>query len=171
MGAGGEVRGLAGFAVGQLVDDEVNAQVGRTRSGGRGIGVGYDGARDIVVVSGVVAAVGGNGVALGVAGQELDVGQRHVLLAGGEGTQTRESKDALRGRREGDVLFLVSVLQVGAVSDLGTAFPLTCGDLGLPVGEGGFGGGVTGVLIEGKDAVFVGELVVAQGRIVGGARG
>ena len=33
VGAGGEVRGLAGFAVGQLVDDEVNDQVGRTRSG------------------------------------------------------------------------------------------------------------------------------------------
>ena len=55
--------------------------------------------------------------------------------------------------------------------DLGAAFPLACGDLGLPVGEGGFGGGVTGVLIEGKDAVFAGELVVTQGRIVGGARG
>ena len=133
--------------------------------------MGHNGAGCFVVAARVVAAVGGDGVALGVAGQELDVGQRHVLLAGGEGAQAGQGKDALRGRREGDVLFLVSVLQVGAVSDLGAAFPLTCGDLGLPVGEGGFGGGVTGVLVEGKDTVFAGELVVAQGRIVGGARG
>ena len=169
--AGGEVHGLAGLAVGQLIDDEVNDEVGRTRSLLGGIGVGYDGARDIVAVSGVVAAVGGDGVTLGVAGQELDVGQGHVLLAGGEGAQAGQSEDALRGRREGDVLFLVSELEVASVLDLGAAFPLSRGDVGLPVGEGGFGGRVTRVFIEGKHAVFAGELVVAQGRIVGGARG
>ena len=54
--------------------------------------------------------------------------------------------------------------------NLGATFPLSCGDVGLPVGKGGFGGRVAGVLIEGKHAVFAGELVVAQGRIVGGAR-
>ena len=171
MRARGEVDGLAGLAVGQLVDDEVNNEVGRARSLRGGIGVGHDGSGCFVVAAGVLAAVGGDGVALGVAGQELNVGQRHVLLAGGEGAQTRESEDALRGRREGDVLFLVSELKVTSVLDLGAAFPLSCGDIGLPVGEGGFGGRVAGVLIEGKHAVFAGELVVAQGRIVGGARG
>ena len=55
--------------------------------------------------------------------------------------------------------------------DLGAAFPPARSDVGLPVGEGGFGGRVTGVLVEGEDAVFAGELVVTQGRIVGGARG
>ena len=169
--ARGEVNGLAGLAVGQLVDDEVNDEVGRARSRGRGLGVGNDGSGCFVVAARVLAAVGGDGVALGIAGQELDVGQRHVLLAGGEGAQTRESEDALRGRREGDVLFLVAELQVASVLDLGSTFPLTRGDVGLPVGEGGFGGRVAGVLIEGKHAVFAGELVVAQGRIVGGARG
>ena len=171
MRAGGEVDGLAGFAVGQLVDNEVNDEVGRARSLLGGIGVGNDGSGRFVVAARVLVGVGGDGVALGVAGQEFDVGQRHVLLTGGEGTQTRESKDALRGRREGDVLFLVSELEVASVLDLGSAFPLTCGDLCLPVAEGSFGCGVAGVLIEGKDAVFAGELVVAQGRIVGGARG
>ena len=171
VGAGGKVNGLAGLAVGQLVDDEVNDEVGCARSLLGGIGVGHDGAGCFVVAAGVLIAVGGDGVTVGVAGQELDVGQRHVLLAGGEGAQAGQSEDALRGRREGDVLFLVSELKVASVLDLGAAFPLSRGDVGLPVGEGGFGGGVTGVLVECKHAVFAGELVVAQGRIVGGARG
>ena len=169
--ARGEVDGFTGLAVGQLVDDEVNDEVGRARSRGRGLGVGNDGAGGFVVAARILAAVGGDGVALGIAGQELDVGQRHVLLAGGEGAQTRESEDALRGRREGDVLFLVAELEVASVLDLGSTLPLARGDVGLPVGEGGFGGRVAGILIEGKHAVFAGELVVAQGRIVGGARG
>ena len=171
VGAGGKVNGLAGLAVGQLVDDEVNDEVGCARSLLGGLGVGHDGAGCFVVATGVLVAVGGDGVTVSVAGQELDVGQRHVLLAGGEGAQAGQSEDALRGRREGDVLFLVPELKVASVLDLGAAFPLSRGDVGLPVGEGSFGGGVTGVLIEGKHAVFAGELVVAQGRIVGGARG
>ena len=171
MGAGGKVNGLAGLAVGQLVDDEVNDEVGRARSLLGGIGVGYDGSGCFVVAAGVLVAVGGDGVTVSVAGQELDVGQRHVLLAGSEGAQAGQSEDALRGRREGDVLFLVPELKVASVRDLGAAFPLSRGDIRLPVGEGGFGGRVTGVLIEGKHAIFAGELVVAQGRIVGGARG
>ena len=168
--ARGEVDGLPGFAVGQLIDDKVNDEVGGTRSLLGGVGVRHDGARCFVVATGVLVAVRGDGVALGVAGQELDVGQCHVLLAGGERTQTRESEDSLRGRREGDVLFLVSELKVASVLELGSAFPLSCGDVGLPVGEGCFGGRVAGILIEGKHAVFAGELVIAQGRIVGGAR-
>ena len=171
MGTGGKVDGFAGLTVGQLVDNEVNDEVGRTRSLRGGIGVGHDGSGCFVVAAGVLVAVGGDGVTVGIAGQELDVGQRHVLLAGGERTQTGESEDALRGRREGDVLFLVSELKVASVLDLGAAFPLSCGDIGLPVGEGGFGGRVTGVLVEGKHTVFTGELVVAQGRIIGGAWG
>ena len=170
MRAGGEVNGFAGLAVGQLVDDEVNDEVGRARSRGRSLGVGNDGSGCFVVAACVLAAIGGDGVTLGIAGQELDVGQRHVLLAGGEGAQTRESEDALRGRWEGDVLFLVAELEVASVLDLGSTFPLARGDVGLPVGEGGFGGRVAGVLVEGKHAVFAGELVIAQGRIVGGAR-
>ena len=171
VGAGGKVNGFAGLAVGQLVDDEVNDEVGRARSLLGGIGVGYDGSGCFVVAAGVLVSVGGDGVTVGVAGQELDVRQGHVLLAGGEGAQAGQSEDALRGRREGDVLFLVPELKVASVLDLGAAFPLPRGDVGLPVGEGGFGGRVAGVLVEGKHAVFPGELVVAQGRIVGGARG
>ena len=171
VGPGGEVDWLAGLAVGQLIDDKVNDEVGGTRSRDRGLGVRHDGSGCFVVAAGVLVAVGGDGVTVSVAGQELDVGQRHVLLAGGKGAQAGQSEDALRGRREGDVLFLVSELEVASVLDLGAAFPLPRCDVGLPVGEGGFGGRVTGVLVKGEDSVLARELVVAQGRIVGGARG
>ena len=83
VGAGGKVNGFTGLAVGQLVDDEVNDEVGCARSLLGGIGVRYDGSCCFVVTAGVLVAVGGDGVTVGVAGQELDVRQRHVLLAGG----------------------------------------------------------------------------------------
>lgn len=111
----------------------------------------------------LVAAVGGDGVALGVAGQELNVGQRHVGLAGREGAQARQGDDALRGRREGDVLFLVAELEVASVRDLGATVPGSLGDLRLPVLEGGLRRGVAGIFIEGKDAVFARELIVSRG--------
>ena len=171
VSAGGEVDGLAGLTVGQLVDDEVNDEVGRAGSLIGCLGVGHNGTGRGVVATVVVAAIGGDGVALGVAGQELDIGQCHVLLAGSEGAQARQGEDALRGRREGDVLFLVAELQVAAMRNLGSTIPGARGDLGLPVGEGGFGGRVSGVLIEGEDAVFARELVVSERGVVGGARG
>ena len=171
VGAGGEVHGLAGFAIGQLVDDEVNDEVGRARSLRGGLGVGHDGTGRVVVSAARVAAVGGDGVAVSVAGQELNVGQRHVGLAGREGAQARQGDDALRGRREGDVLFLVAELEVASVRDLGATVPGSLGDLRLPVLEGGLRRGVAGIFIEGKDAVFARELIVSEGGIVGGARG
>jgi len=110
VGAGGEVHGLAGFAVGQLVDDEVNDEVGRARSLLGSLRVRNDGADRVVVAAAFVAAVGGDRVTVGVAGQELDVGQGHVRLTRGEGAQACQSDDALRRRGEGHVLFLVPVL-------------------------------------------------------------
>ena len=110
VGAGGEVDGLAGFAVGQLVDHEVNDEVARTRSLCGSVGVRHDGPHPSVVVAVIVAAVGRDGIAVAVAGQELDVGQRHVRLTRSEGAQAGEGEDALRGRGEGDVLFLVAKL-------------------------------------------------------------
>ena len=74
VSAGGEVHGLAGFAVGQLVDDEVNDEVGRARSLLGSLRVRNDGADRVVVAATFVAAVGGDCVTVGVAGQKLDVG-------------------------------------------------------------------------------------------------
>ena len=171
VGAGGEVHGLAGFAVGQLVDDEVNDEVGRAQSLLGSLRVRNDGADRVVVAAAFVAAVGGDRVTVGVAGQELDVGQGHVRLTRGEGAQACQSDDALRRRGEGHVLFLVPVLQVGTVGEFGAAVPRARDDLHLPVVEGGFGGGVARVFVEGEHPVFAGELVVSERRIVGGARG
>ena len=110
VSARGEVHGLAGFAVGQLVDDEVNDQVGRARSLLGSLRVRNDGADRVVVAAAFIAAVGGDRVTVGVAGQKLDVGQGHVRLTRGEGAQACQGDDALRRRGESDVLFLVPVL-------------------------------------------------------------
>ena len=55
--------------------------------------------------------------------------------------------------------------------ELGAAIPSTCGDLSLPLAEGGLGSRVSGIFIEGKDAVLPRELVVSERGIVGRARG
>ena len=119
-----------------------------------------------VAASTLIGAVGGDRVAVGVAGQELDVAERHVGLARSQGAQACQGDDALGRGLEGHVLFLVAEGQVRAVRDLGTALPGSLRDGCLPVGERGAGGGVAGILVEGEDAVLARELVVSECRVV-----